>query len=232
MQEVTEEGPELASASPIPPSRETAADDTTQRCAWAGTDPLYVAYHDREWGVPMRDPHRLFELLCLEGAQAGLAWITILRKREGYRAAFDGFDPEKVAAYTDADRERLMADARIVRNRAKIGAFTGNARAFLAIDGFSEHIWSFVDGAPIQNRWRSMHDVPAQSDRSVAMSRDLHGRGFRFVGPVICYAFMQSAGLVDDHVVSCFRHSLAERRLLAGTQRARVSRIHVPESHR
>lgn len=200
------------------------------RCSWAGTDPLSIAYHDTEWGIPLRDPHRLFELLCLEGAQAGLAWITILRKREGYRAAFDGFDPERMAGYTEADRERLMADARIVRNRAKIEAFVGNARAFLAVSDFTGLIWSFVDGAPIQNRWASPDEVPTRTDGSVAMSRDLHERGFRFVGPVICYAFMQSAGLVDDHVVTCFRDGPASDRLLAGTERAGVSRNHVPES--
>lgn len=180
-----------------------------ERCEWAGSDPLYVAYHDTEWGVPIHDPRRLFELLCLEGAQAGLAWITILRKREGYRAAFDGFDPERMAAYTDADSARLMDDARIVRNRAKIRAFIGNAQAYLATDGFAGLIWSFVDGKPVQNRWRRMEEIPTETDASRAMSRELRARGFRFVGPTICYAFMQSAGLVDDHVVSCFRHGLA-----------------------
>ncbi len=177
------------------------------RCDWAGTDPLYVAYHDDEWSVPMRDPHRLFELLCLEGAQAGLAWITILRKRDGYRAAFDGFDPARMAAYTDADRERLMADAGIVRNRAKIDAFIGNARAVLEINDFSELVWSLVDGVPVVNRWRTVEEIPATTPSSERMSRELRRRGFRFVGPTICYAFMQSAGLVDDHLVSCFRHS-------------------------
>jgi DNA-3-methyladenine glycosylase I len=177
------------------------------RCDWAGTDPLYVAYHDDEWGVPMRDPHRLFELLCLEGAQAGLAWITILRKRDGYRAAFDGFDPVRMAAYTDADRKRLMADASIVRNRAKIDAFIDNARAVLQINDFSELVWSFVGGAPVVNHWRTIEEIPATTPTSERMSRELRRRGFRFVGPTICYAFMQSAGLVDDHLVSCFRHS-------------------------
>lgn len=176
------------------------------RCAWAGSDPLYVAYHDDEWGVPIRDPHRLFELLCLEGAQAGLAWITILRKRDGYRRAFDGFDPHRVAAYTDADRARLMADAGIVRNRAKIDACIGNARAFLEIDDFARLIWSFVDGTTIVNAWRSMADIPAETDASRRMSKQLRALGFRFVGPTICYAFMQSAGLVNDHVVDCFRY--------------------------
>lgn len=176
------------------------------RCAWAGDNPLYVAYHDTEWGVPMRESHRLFELLCLEGAQAGLAWITILRKREGYRSAFDGFDVTRIAGYTDADRDRLMADARIVRNASKIGAFIGNARAFLQTATFSEFAWSFVNGHTIQNQWRTMDEVPATTDASVAMSRALRAKGFRFVGPTICYAFMQSAGLVNDHLVDCFRH--------------------------
>ncbi len=177
------------------------------RCPWGESDPLYVAYHDDEWGVPIRDSHRLFELLCLEGAQAGLAWITILRKREGFRAAFDGFDPVRMAAYTDADRARLMADAGIVRNRAKIDAFLGNARAVLEVNDFSGLLWSFVDGAPVINHWRTMDEIPASTSASEAMSRELRTRGFRFVGPTICYAFMQSAGMVDDHLVSCFRHS-------------------------
>jgi DNA-3-methyladenine glycosylase I len=183
--------------------------EALERCPWAGIDPLYVAYHDTEWGVPMRDPNRLFELLCLEGAQAGLSWITILRKRERYRAAFDGFDPVRMAAYTDDDRARLMADPGIVRNRAKVEAFIGNARALLGVDDFSRLIWSFVDGEPIVNPWRTLDEVPAVTEASTSMSRELRRRGFRFVGPTICYAFMQSAGLVDDHLVSCFRHSAA-----------------------
>ena len=192
--------------------------ETPPRCAWAESDPLYLAYHDTEWGVPLRDPRRLFELLCLEGAQAGLAWITILRKREGYRAAFHGFDPDVMAAYTDADRERLMNDPRIVRNRAKIGAFIGNARAFLAIDDFVDLVWGFVGGTPVRNRWRSSDEVPAETDTSRELSAALRTRGFRFVGPTICYAFMQSAGLVDDHLVDCFRHGASEGSgLLAGT---------------
>jgi len=182
-----------------------------ERCPWAGDDPLYVAYHDTEWGVPMHDSQRLFELLCLEGAQAGLAWITILRKREGYRAAFHGFDPTRMAAYTDADRGRLMADAGIVRNRAKIDAFIGNARAFLEIDDLSELLWSFVGGSPVVNRWRTPGEVPVLTDASTAMSGELRRRGFSFVGPTICYALMQSAGLVDDHLVRCFRHSDTRR---------------------
>ena len=176
------------------------------RCPWGTSDPLYLDYHDREWGVPIRDPRALFELLCLEGAQAGLAWITILRKREGYRAAFDCFDPARMAAYADADRARLMADAGIVRNRAKIEAFIGNARAYLEIDDFAGLLWSFVGGQPVENEWRELGGVPAETYASRAMSRDLRSRGFRFVGPTICYAFMQSAGLVNDHLVDCFRH--------------------------
>lgn len=181
--------------------------EAIERCDWAGTDPLMVAYHDTEWGVPIREPRALFELLCLEGAQAGLSWITILRKREGYRAAFDRFDPGRMAAYADADRERLLADARIVRNRAKIEAFIGNARAYLATEDFAGLVWSFVGGQPLVNRRRALADVPGETDASRAMSVELRRRGFRFVGPTICYAFMQSAGLVDDHLVSCFRHT-------------------------
>jgi DNA-3-methyladenine glycosylase I len=177
-----------------------------QRCAWATSDPLYVAYHDTEWGLPIRDPHRLFELLCLEGAQAGLAWITILRKRDGYRAAFDGFDATRMAAYTDADRDRLMADARIVRNRAKIAAFIGNARAWLELDDPAGLLWSFVGGAPLQNRWRAVGEIPSETDASRTMSKELRRLGLKFVGPTICYAFMQSAGLVNDHLVDCFRY--------------------------
>ena len=176
------------------------------RCPWAGDDPLYLAYHDEEWGVPIRDSDRLFELLCLEGAQAGLAWITILRKREGYRSAFDGFDPRRVANYDDADRDRLLADARIVRNRAKVDAAIGNARAWLALDDPAGHLWSFVEGKPIVNRWENLGDVPAETSESRLLSTDLRGRGFKFVGPTIAYAFMQSAGLVNDHLLGCFRH--------------------------
>jgi len=177
-----------------------------ERCPWAGSDPLYLAYHDTEWGVPLRDPQRLFELMCLEGAQAGLSWITILRRREGYRAAFDGFDARRIAAYTDADRDRLLADARIVRNRAKVAACIGNARAWLAVADPVQLLWSFVGSTPVQNRWQAMGQVPAATDASLAMSKALRGLGFAFVGPTICYALMQSAGLVNDHLVSCFRH--------------------------
>jgi DNA-3-methyladenine glycosylase I len=164
------------------------------------------AYHDTEWGVPLRDPDRLFELLCLEGAQAGLSWITILRKREAYRAAFAGFVAERVAEFDDADRARLMADAGIVRNRAKIEAFIGNARAWLQVPAPTSLIWSFVDGTPIQNRWASQDQVPDVTDESHALTKALRSLGFRFVGPTIAYAFMQSAGLVNDHLVGCHRH--------------------------
>ena len=187
------------------------ASDARTRCDWGTSDPLYVDYHDREWGVPLHDDRALFELLCLEGAQAGLAWITILRKRDAYRRAFEGFDPHRVATYGEADVARLLADPGIVRNRAKVNSVIGNARACLRladdIGSFAEHVWSFVDGRPVQNAWRGPADVPAETDTSLAMSRDLRRRGFTFVGPTIAYAFMQSAGMVNDHVVGCFRHA-------------------------
>jgi DNA-3-methyladenine glycosylase I len=180
-----------------------------RRCEWAGSDPLYVDYHDAEWGVPLRDERALFELLTLEGAQAGLAWITILRKRDGYRHAFEGFEPERVAGLGPDDVERLLADPGIVRNRAKIQATIGNARAWLRLDeeaaSVSEHLWSFVGGTPVLNRWGGLAEIPSETDASRALSRDLRSRGFRFVGPTIVYAFMQSAGMVNDHVVDCFR---------------------------
>jgi DNA-3-methyladenine glycosylase I len=193
-----------------------AAAATRTRCAWAGDDPLYVAYHDREWGVPLHDDHRLFELLTLEGAQAGLAWITILRKREGYRAAFDGFDPEKIARYGKRKVESLLKDPGIVRNRAKVEGTVQNARALAALreefGTFDRHLWSFVGGRPLQKLRASMRDVPAETDESRAMSKDLKKRGFTFVGPTICYAFMQAAGLVNDHFVTCFRHAARPRK--------------------
>jgi DNA-3-methyladenine glycosylase I len=193
-----------------------------QRCWWAGSDPLYVEYHDAEWGVPARDETRLFELVCLEGAQAGLAWITILRKREGYRRAFAGFDPARVAAFGPEDVARLLADPGIVRNRAKVDAAIGNARAWLRladeVGSPAAHLWSFVDGVPLQNAWRDASEIPAETDASRAMSRDLRKRGFRFIGPTIAYALMQSAGMVNDHVVGCFRH--AEVAALARHERA------------
>ena len=168
-----------------------------------------VAYHDDEWGVPTRDERALFELLTLEGAQAGLSWSTILRKREGYREAFAGFDPEVVAAFGPEDVERLLADPGIVRNRLKVESTTANAQAVVALraeGGFSELVWSFVGGEPRRNTWERLADLPAETPESKAMSKELKRRGFRFVGPTICYAFMQAAGLVDDHVTACFRY--------------------------
>ena len=181
------------------------------RCEWAGTDPLYVAYHDAEWGVPAHDDRHLFEMLILEGAQAGLSWITILRKRENYRAAFDNFDPHTVARYTPHDVARLLANPGIVRNRRKIEAAVQNARAFLQVQAqfgsFDAYIWQFVGGQPRQNGWRSLADVPAKTPESEAMSKDSRQRGFNFVGPTICYSFMQAVGMVNDHTVACFRHA-------------------------
>jgi DNA-3-methyladenine glycosylase I len=178
------------------------------RCAWAGDDPLYIAYHDEEWGVPCHDERKLFEMLCLEGAQAGLSWITILRKRENYRAAFDNFDVEKVAAYDDKKVATLLQDAGIVRNKLKVNAFVRNARAFLRVqeefDSFDAYIWGFVKGDPIINCFQTLSEIPAQTELSQAMSKDMKRRDFTFVGPTICYAFMQATGMVNDHVVDCF----------------------------
>ena len=188
-----------------------------KRCSWCGDDDLYVRYHDEEWGVPLRDDRALFEFLVLEGAQAGLAWITVLRKREGYRAAFDNFDPAKVARYSDRTLQRLLNNPRIIRNRLKVFSTRQNARAFLAVQeewgSFSNYIWHFVDGKPVQNRWRSMAEVPATSPLSDRISKDLKRRGFGFVGTTIVYAHMQATGMVNDHLASCFRH--AECRELA-----------------
>jgi DNA-3-methyladenine glycosylase I len=178
------------------------------RCAWVPeADPLYLAYHDVEWGVPSHDERHLFELIVLEGAQAGLSWSTILRKRDGYRRAFAGFDVERVAAFGPHDVERLLADAAIVRNRAKIESAIANARAIVESGGLDELLWSFVGGKPLVNRFRSIAEIPAETDESRTMSRELKRRGFRFVGPTICYALMQSAGLVNDHTVDCFRYA-------------------------
>ncbi len=180
-----------------------------RRCEWVPEgDPLYVAYHDEEWGVPSRDDRHLFELLVLEGAQAGLSWATILRKREGYRRLFAGFDPAAVARFTEADVERLLADPAIVRNRLKVESAIANARAILELDGgLSEHLWSFVGGEPRINRWAGTGQIPGSTAESEAMSKDLRKRGFGFVGPTICYAFMQAIGMVDDHTLDCFRRS-------------------------
>ena len=182
----------------------------SDRCSWCGDDPLYVAYHDEEWGVPVYDDRTLFEFLILEGAQAGLSWSTILRKREGYRVAFDGFDAEKVARYDGIRISALLTDPRIVRNQLKIGSAVTNAQAFLNIQeewgSFSDYIWSFVDRRPIQNKWLSLAEIPAKTPLAEALSKDLKKRGFRFVGPTIIYAHMQATGMVNDHLVDCFRY--------------------------
>jgi DNA-3-methyladenine glycosylase I len=180
-----------------------------RRCEWAGHEPSMVAYHDGEWGVPVHDDDTLFELLTLEGAQAGLSWRTILHKRAGYRAAFAGFDPRRVASFTERDVERLVGDAGIVRHRGKIESTINNAQRLLEVQdevgSFDTHVWSFVAGAPIVGGWERVSDLPSTTVESVALSKDLKRRGFRFVGPTIVYAFMQAAGVVDDHVVTCFR---------------------------
>jgi len=180
------------------------------RCAWAGNDPLYVEYHDREWGVPAHDNRVLFEFLILEGAQAGLSWITILRKRENYRQAFDNFDPERIAEYDEQKVEELLNNPGIVRNRLKIRAAIQNARCFLAVQqefgSFDQYIWQFVRGQVIQNSWDCLAEVPAQSAESDAMSKDLRQRGFKLVGSTICYAYMQAVGMVQDHTLDCFRY--------------------------
>ena len=187
-----------------------AAPAAPTRCAWAGDDPLYRRYHDEEWGVPVHDERALFEFLLLEGAQAGLSWITILRKRERYREVFDGFDPALIARYGEAKVAALLADAGIVRNRLKVRAAVANARAALAVQAefgsLDTYLWQFVGGKPIRNRWSAQRAVPASTPESDAMSKALKKRGFTFVGTTICYAFMQATGMVDDHIVTCFRH--------------------------
>mgnify|MGYP001285173954 FL=1 len=181
------------------------------RCPWSTNDPLYLDYHDKEWGTPNHDGRRLFEKVILEGAQAGLSWIQILRRRENYRAAFEGFDPIKVAAFTDEDVERLVQDAGIIRNRAKIKSAINNAKAFVSNfeseDAFAKFMWSFVDGEPIINHRERMEDFVAITDISTEMSKGLKKLGFTFIGPTTCYALMQAAGMVDDHLVTCFRHT-------------------------
>ena len=180
-----------------------------RRCSWCGDDPLYVAYHDDEWGVPVHDDRRWFEFLSLEGAQAGLSWITILRKRDNYRQAFARFDPGKVARFDRRKRERLLRDRGIVRNRLKVESTVDNAKAFLRVQeefgSFDSYIWRFVDGKPRQNRFKKLTDIPARTRQSDSMSKDLKRRGFRFVGGTICYAFMQATGMVNDHFTNCFR---------------------------
>jgi DNA-3-methyladenine glycosylase I len=192
----------------------------TTRCAWAGKDPLYLDYHDTEWGVPVDDARTLFEFLVLEGAQAGLAWITVLRKRAHYRAVFDGFDPGRIARYDDTKKAQLLADPGIIRNRAKLDAAIGNARAWLAlreagIDPVA-WLWDFVDGRQRDNGFASLADVPATTPVSDAMSKALRARGFKFVGSTICYAFMQAVGMVNDHPLGCFRHAAVAQLARAG----------------
>ena len=188
---------------------------TLKRCGWVGTDPLMVSYHDTEWGVPTHDDRKLFEYLILDAMQAGLSWAIILKKRENFRRALHGFDPSKIARYTNRDLRRLLADPGIIRNRLKLEATIANARRFLdtqdALGSFSEYIWRFVDGTTITHRYRFTSQIPARTKESDAMSKDLRARGFRFVGSTICYAFMQAAGLVNDHLVDCFRYRAVSR---------------------
>jgi DNA-3-methyladenine glycosylase I len=190
--------------------------DGPSRCPWPGSDPLYLAYHDLEWGMPLHDDQRLFEMLVLEGAQAGLSWLTILRKRARYREAFAGFDPRTVSRFTPARVDRLLQDEGLVRNRQKIESAVANARHVLNVieefGRFDAYIWQFVGGRPIVNAWTTMTDVPPRSPEAEAMSRDLRARGFGFVGPTICYAFMQATGMVNDHLVSCFRHEACRKK--------------------
>ncbi len=181
-----------------------------KRCEWCGTDPLYVDYHDNDWGVPVHDDRLLFEMIVLEGAQAGLSWSTVLKKRESYRKAFDNFDPVKVARYTDKRMARLLENPGIIRNRLKVASAVRNAKAFLAVaqefGSFDAYIWQFVDFKPIQNKWKHMKELPASTPESDAMSKDLKKRGFNFVGSTICYALMQSIGMVNDHAIDCYRY--------------------------
>lgn len=182
------------------------------RCDWANSDPLYMEYHDKEWGIPVHDDRKFFEMLLLEGAQAGLSWITILRKRENYRKAFDKFDAKKIARYDKKKIRKLLADEGIVRNRLKVAAVVQNANAFLRVQEefgtFDDYVWRFVEGKPVRNTWKSLKEVPPSTRESQALSSDLRARGFNFVGPTICYAFMQATGMVNDHIVSCFRHNV------------------------
>lgn len=186
-------------------------EDGICRCGWCGTDPLYITYHDTDWGVPEYDSRALFEKLQLDGFQAGLSWITILRKRDAFRKAFDGFDAEKMARYRPAKLARLMEDPGIVRNRLKIEASVGNAQAFLEIPDFSAYLWDFMNGKPLQNKLRHVGEIQASTPLAETISKDLKKRGFRFVGPTIVYAFMQACGLVNDHVVDCHRHEAVKK---------------------
>jgi DNA-3-methyladenine glycosylase I len=188
----------------------TQVNNEPVRCAWVGTDPLSIDYHDREWGVPIHDDRKLFEFLILEGMQAGLSWMTILRKRENFRLAYDDFDPVKIAQYDQAKFDQLLANPGMIRNRLKIESAAKNARAFLEVQAefgsFDTYIWEFVGGAPIVNSWATMAELPAQTKESEAMSKDLLKRGFKFVGPTICYAHMQATGMVNDHTIDCYRY--------------------------
>ncbi len=181
-----------------------------KRCKWAGTDPLYIEYHDNEWGIPLHDDQKLFELLILEGMQAGLSWITILKKRQSYRKAFNNFDAEQIASYDSNKIVQLLSNKGIIRNRLKIEAAVQNARAFLSVQkkfgSFDTYIWRFIDGKPIKNAWKTQEEIPSKTDESIDMSIDLKKRGFKFAGPTICYAFMQAVGMVNDHTVDCFRY--------------------------
>lgn len=185
------------------------------RCEWVSSDPLYIKYHDNEWGVPVHEDRKMFEFLLLEGMQAGLSWITILRKRENFRKAFDNFDVRKIAKYDEQKLAKLMGDAGIIRNRLKIQAAVANAKAFLEVKkefgSFSKYMWQFVGGKPKMNRWKSIKEIPATSKESDAMTKDLKKRGFKFVGSTVCYAHMQATGMVDDHIVTCFRKKLLQR---------------------
>ena len=193
-----------------------------KRCEWCGSDPLYIAYHDNEWGIPVHDDQLLFEFLILEGAQAGLSWITILKKRKNYRKAFHFFDCEKVANYTESDVKRLLSDPGIVRNRRKIESAIKNAQGVIKVKeefgSLDSYLWRFVKGIPIQNKWKSMEELPAKTEISEMMSKDLKKRGFNFVGPTICYAFMQAVGMVNDHITDCYRYGEIKKITFAGFQ--------------
>lgn len=180
-----------------------------KRCGWCGTEPLYIDYHDKEWGMPLYDDETLFEFLCLEGMQAGLSWITILKKRQSYREAFCNFKPQEIISFTESDVERLMLNKGIIRNRRKIEAIITNAKLYLELkkkQSFSDYLWQFVEGKPIVNHWKTLEEVPDNTELSDLMAKTLKKRGFKFVGTTICYAFMQATGMVNDHLVSCFRH--------------------------
>ena len=182
-----------------------------RRCSWCGDDPLYQKYHDKEWGVPLHDEQTLFEFLCLEGAQAGLSWLTIFKKRENYRAAFDNFNPERIAAYDEEKKAALLTNPGIIRNKLKVQAFISNARAYLDMlkqgENLESFFWNFVDGNPIQNHWKTVTEIPPSTPLSERICKELKQRGFKFVGPTICYAHMQAIGMVNDHTVDCFRHA-------------------------